>query len=436
MLNVPAVAVFAATIAAVIVRQVRMRGPPAWLLFLAGAFATVVAGALTPAAAGSVIAARLPILLFLLALFLFATALEQAGVLDHVARWLLSMARRVETIPFALFVGLGLLSAFLVNDALVLVGVPLLFALARRRQLPVRPLLLTLAYAVTVGSVLTPLGNPQNLLVASESGLSAPFAVFLRYLAFPTAVNLYLGGLYLRRVYGPELAKSAAAEAVPAPARVRFFPPGPTGPLFSRAPVVWLFPATVLALLVTDATSALEGGPAVPLYAVALGGAILLLLLTPGRSALFARVDWTILVLFAGLFVVVQGAVNGGLLPAFSSILPVPTPGPSPSATGVLLLTGLGGSQLVSNVPWVALEIPALHAAGYAGGTPVAWVALAAGSTLAGNLTLLGAASNLIVVEQAERAGIRIGLREFVRHGAPLTAISVAVVFVSLSLGL
>ena len=195
-------------------------------------------------------------------------------------------------------------------------------------------------------------------------------------------------------------------------------------------------PVTMVALVTVDVTASVTGGVDVPLYAVALGGAVAVLLLTPGRSERFARVDWGILILFASLFGVVTGAIAGGLLSEFQTILPVPGPGDRLSAIGAILLTSLGGSQLVSNVPWVALQIPLLRSLGYGASTPWAWMALAAGSTLAGNLTLLGAASNLIVVQQSERAGVRIGLGRFAKIGLPLTAITVLVLFAFLAVGL
>ena len=103
---------------------------------------------------------------------------------------------------------------------------------------------------------------------------------------------------------------------------------------------------------------------------------------------------------------------------------------------GSVLALSVAGSQLVSNVPWVALQIPVLQAAGHGPATPVIWLARASGSTLAGALTLLGAASKLIIVEQSERAGVRLTPGRFVRVGAPLTAMTVTVVFVCLLVGL
>jgi len=142
------------------------------------------------------------------------------------------------------------------------------------------------------------------------------------------------------------------------------------------------------------------------------------------------------LLVFAGLFVVGGGVGHGGRVQAGESIAPLPGPGHAVEGLATIAATSVAGAQLVSNVPWVALEIPVLTAAGYGSATPVAWVTLAAASTLAGNVTLLGAASNLIVVDLAERSGVRIGLRTFVRDGLPIAAASLAVLFVALLAGL
>ena len=434
-MNLLAAAVLVVTVGAVLSRQLLLRGPPIWLIFLAGAFAMVAVGALSVSGAGTAISDNLPILLFLFSLFIFAAGLEQAGALDHLARWILGRARHPSDLPLVLFVAVGIVSAFVINDALVLVGVPVLFAVARRLQVSAEPLLLTLAFSVTVGSVLTPFGNPQNLLVSLGSGMNAPVATFFRYLLLPTIVNLIVGGLYLRRAFRSQLSATEGTGISVSP-RVPLLPRRGLADLGRRFPALFLFPVTMIIMITVDVTASLTNGVTVPLYAIALGGAIGVLMLTPGRSELFARVDWSIIILFAALFVVVAGAVAGGLLSEIETILPIPGPGQPVAATAAIIATSVGGSRLVSNVPWVALQIPVLHAAGYGVATPWAWVALAAGSTLAGDLTLLGAASNLIVVEQAERAGVRIGLGRFVRLGLPLTALTVVVLFGCLVVGL
>lgn len=433
--NLVALALLLLVFGGVIARQLTGRGPGVWAIFLAGGFLTVATGVLSAGGTEGALASGAPVILFLFALFLFAGALDRAGALDHVARWIVGRARRAEDLPVVLFVGFGIVSAFLVNDALVLLGVPLLISVAQRLRTDPKPLLLVLAFSVTIGSTLTPFGNPQNLLISIDSGLRDPIAAFLRYLLVPTAINLTLGAWYLRRRFGPGLRSSQTdlnriRASVPP-----LFPEGGWRERLARWPVLWVFPGTMLVMITLDVTSALIGGPAVPIWETAGAGAVVLLLVSPGRTRILDRVDWTILLLFAGLFVVVEGAVAGGVLTAVEGILPIPGPGHPAGALAAILGTSFVAPQLVSNVPWVALQIPLLSGLGYGGSTPVPWMALAAASTLAGNVTLLGAASNLIVANQAEKVGISFRLGPFVRYGLPLAAMTFAVVFVCLFLG-
>lgn len=428
-----ATALVLAVFGTVLARQLAGSGPPLYLVFLGGGLAFVALGVLSPGGAEQAIAAELPVLVFLFSLFVFAAALERSGALEHLARWVVGRAKRPEDLPFVIFVGFGLLSAFLVNDALVLLGVPILFSVARTLRSEVRPLLLTLAYAVTVGSVLTPIGNPQNLLIASASGLPTPIATFLRYLLLPTVINLLVGGLYVRHRFGRSLAPPLGAREPPHTSPL--IPSGDWLPRLHRNPVLWVFPGTILVLFTTDLTAAITGGPTVPLYAITAGGAMLTLALGGGRSRALEDVDWSILLLFVGLFVVVAGAVSGGVVGELQSTLPIPPPGDPGTSAASAVLSSLLGAQLFSNVPWVTLEIPVLHGLGYSSGTPIAWIALAAGSTLAGNVTLLGAASNLIVVRQAEKLGVRLPLGAFVRDGLPISAFTILIVLAFLWIG-
>jgi Na+/H+ antiporter NhaD/arsenite permease-like protein len=133
---------------------------------------------------------------------------------------------------------------------------------------------------------------------------------------------------------------------------------------------------------------------------------------------------------------VVAGAVHGGVIASLDRVFPVPGPDHPTTALFAVVGTSIGASQIVSNVPWVALQIPVLTGLGYSAGTPVIWMALAAGSTLAGNVTLLGAASNLIVVDSAGKLGVKIRLSEFMRYGVPLAVITIGVLLVCLAFGL
>lgn len=430
-----AILVFGAVFGAVLVRQMLGRGPGVWAILLIGALVTVATGVLTLGGAAGAVDAALPILLFLLALFVFAQAFQESGALDHMGRWLVAKARRPSDLPMVLFVGIALVSAVVVNDALVLVAVPLLIGVAARMRVDPKPLLLVTAFAVTVGSTLTPFGNPQNLLVAVAAGFASPVTTFLEYLALPTAINIVLGGWFLRRVYRrsmPPDDERFRALRSPSP---RFFPPADGGRRWREQPVLWIFPGTLLLLVTVDLVSAVTHGPAVPAWQIALPGAGLLLVLSPSRRRVVTGVNWRVLLLFVGLFVVVEGAVVGGIVGGLEAVLPIPGPG-HPVAVLSIAGTTLVASQAISNVPWVGLQIPVLTGLGYSAATPVAWMALAGASTLAGNLTFVGAASNLILVEAAEQHGVRIRLSEFVRVGAPLAALTVAVLVGCLLLGL
>ena len=243
---------------------------------------TVAVGILSVGGAEASLTASAPTLIFLLSLFLFAGALDGAGALDHLARWILSRPRKPTDLPFDLFVGIGIVSAVMVNDALVVIGVPLLIGVASRLRSDPKPLLLILAFAVTVGSTLTPFGNPQNLLVAVASGVASPVSTFLRYLAIPTAINLLLGGWYVRWAYGSKL-RSAEPSTPPSGERISLIPEHGWARRLRTYPVLVIFPGTMVVLVTLDITSALTHGPQVPVWETALAGAVLLLLVSPSR---------------------------------------------------------------------------------------------------------------------------------------------------------
>jgi Na+/H+ antiporter NhaD/arsenite permease-like protein len=434
--NLLELGLFVVLLAAVIGRQVTGRGPPLWSLFAAGGFLTIVVGILTVPAAEGALASAFPTIAFLFALFLFAGGLQNAGAIDHLAHWLLARARRPQDLPFVLFLGFGLASAVMVNDALVVIGVSVLITVATRLRSDPKPLLYVMAFSVTVGSTLTPFGNPQNLLVAVASGVPSPTETFLRYLGLPTAINLLLGAYYCRWVYGRKLAGVAPDAATGGLAAPPLFPERGWRRRLTEHPVLWIFPGVILLLITLDVVAAATHGPTVPAWETALAGALLLLLLTPTRNRALQWVNWPILVLFAGLFVVVAGAVAGGVVGGIERLLPIPPPGHTGGALLAIAGTSFGATQVVSNVPWVALQIPVLTGLGYGASTPIVWMALAGASTLAGNVTLLGAASNLLVADGAQRHGIHIGLVDFARHALPIAAFTIAVLVACLWVGL
>ena len=152
---------------------------------------------------------------------------------------------------------------------------------------------------------------------------------------------------------------------------------------------------------------------------IALAGALPVLLASPRRGAILRRLDWPTLLFFAAMFVLTASVWQTGFFQDALARLGLDLTG-----TGATLGVGVLLSQLVSNVPLVALYLPLLQ---HAGVSEAGLLALAAGSTLAGNLLILGAASNVIIVEAADRRGTHVSFAEFARVGIPLTLLQVAI---------
>lgn len=298
----------------------------------------------------------------------------------------------------AMTIGLsGFLSAFLVNDVVCVAMTPLVLNLCRRLKRPPLPYLIGLATASNVGSVATITGNPQNIIIGSLSGIS--YLRFCARLAPIALAGLVLNFLIVAFVYRRQLGVTLTA----------------TAPGNFRRPRVHRH-LLVKSVVVTLATVALFFAGQ-PIALVALGAAALLMLDRTRPDKVYRSVDWPLLVMFTGLFVVVHAfevnVVRAWGLDRWAALRQSP----------VVLVSGLSValSNLVSNVPAVLLFKPLIEAIPQ---REQAWLALAMSSTLAGNLTLLGSVANLIVVESARRSGAEIGFFEYLKVGIPLTALS------------
>jgi Na+/H+ antiporter NhaD/arsenite permease-like protein len=377
-----------------------------WQAMLAGALVVLAFGQITPAAALAAI--DVEVMLFLFGMFVLGEALVESGYLYAVAyRWL-SQVRSTDSLVLAVVVASGLASALLMNDTLAIIATPLVLRLAMEHRIKARLLLLALAFGITTGSAMSPVGNPQNLLIAVRGPIEAPFAYFLQLLAVPTLINLLLCYLVLRILFRDEfhripLAHSPVAETDPALARL------------ARAGL-WLIVAGIaLRIALPAAGFTLQ----LPLSLVALLGAAPVVLLSPRRLSVLRAIDWSTLAFFAAMFVLMASVWNSGVLQHWLAV-----PGWNLVDTPMVLGMAVLLSQLISNVPLVALYLPVLqsHAAG-----PETLLALAAGSTIAGNLLILGAASNVIIVQRAERRGATLHFLDFARAGIPLTLLQAVV---------
>ncbi|MBD2311649.1 anion transporter [Desertifilum sp. FACHB-1129] len=325
-------------------------------------------------------------IVFLLSMMVVNANLSYSGFFQLA---LVSLIRLTSS-PFGLLMvltfGSGILSAFFLNDTLALVFTPLTLSLTQALNLNPIPYLLAIASATNLGSVATLSGNPQNILIGSFSQIG--YLEFAQALT-PIALVGLIGQIGLLWLLYPDVRSTQAITELPK-LRYRIFKP-----LFSKtiAIAVGLLIAFTLGF---------------PLGESALTAAALLLItrrVKPER--ILKQVDWNLLVLFSGLFILTQATQRLNLLGIFVPL--------THTAVGLVsVVTVL--SNLISNVPTVLLLQPLIEAE-----DTRSWLLLAASSTLAGNLTLFGAVANLIMVESAAKLGYQLTFWEHLRFGVPLT---------------
>jgi Na+/H+ antiporter NhaD/arsenite permease-like protein len=333
--------------------------------------------------------------------------LRLSGVFGRLAAQGLARLRGPHALLAATVALSGVLSAFLINDVVCLALTPLVLHLARKLRCDPVPHLIALATAANIGSAGTITGNPQNIYIGSHSGI--PYLRFAARLLPVAALGLVLNFLAIVALFRARLSTAEAKDEADAPEPER--KPSP------RGAQVWLQRKSVsvaLAALVLFFTG-------LPLEVIALGAAAVLLLGRVRPEKVYRKIDWGLLLMFAGLFVVVHAfrvhVVPGWGVEGWTWLLERPV--------DLLSIVSAGLSNVVSNVPAVLLMEPVLQA------IPVparesAWLALAMSSTFAGNLTVLGSVANLIVVEQARREGIAVSFWEYSKVGVPITVLTLA----------
>ncbi len=395
-----------AVFALIAVRQVGTLRLAIWQIMLGGALAALLSGSIGPRRALASI--DLDVMVFLFGMFVVGEAMVESRYLHHLGDRLFRNARSASAlIAYVLFL-MAFFSAILMNDTVAIIGAPLMLSFAAKYNIRPKLLLLTLCFAITLGSAASPIGNPQNLLIALHGHIANPFVTFFKYLAVPTAVNLVIAFLVLRLSFRREF---HAVRLLHPPEDVRDRP---------LAGLCRLSLAVILVMVALKVGSVFLGlDPGLKLTHIALAAAAPLLVLSPGRFSILRNVDWRTLVFFASMFVLMASVWDSGLIQRLAA-------GWSGAGShGSILALSVLLSQLLSNVPFVALYLPVLDAAG---GTAADLMALAAGSTIAGNLLILGAASNIIVIQNSEKKGGEgISFLDFARVGVPLTIANAAV---------
>jgi Na+/H+ antiporter NhaD/arsenite permease-like protein len=387
------------------IRQVGSLKLQIWQIMLFGALCVALLGQISPEEA--VRAVNLDVMIFLAGMFIIGEAMQESGYLLHLSNSIFQRAKNLDQLLLLILFGIGFLSALLMNDTLAIIGTPIVLYFARAQNISPKLLLLTLAVAVTTGSALSPIGNPQNLLIAVDGELANPFLVFIQYLFLPTVVNLLLAYLLLRFLFKDQFLKR--------PLEIRQEQIADTT-LASLAKISFIL---LIVLIFAKIAAVLLGiGAEFRLTYIALISALPILLFSSRRLEVVRKIDWPTLVFFAAMFILMESVWKSGIFQSAMSSSQV-----SLTSVPAILVISVLFSQLISNVPFVALCLPLM-----VNPSNQELMALAAGSTIAGNLFILGAASNVIIIQTAERSGEEtLTFLEFARVGVPLTALNIIV---------
>jgi Na+/H+ antiporter NhaD/arsenite permease-like protein len=328
-------------------------------------------------------------------------------------------------------------SALLDNVTTVIFVTPMAIGMARRLAVPAPAFLLPMVMASNIGGSATLIGDPPNIMIGS--GADIPFMEFIYNLAVPCTIMMIWTQAFAERRYRRELASARDLGAAPA-ARI----PSIENPLLLR----WLA-GIGFAVLLGFVTQRLTGMPvAVPATIGAVAALLVqdVLYLRAQRPSAHERIhgvlrvterdiEWPTLAFFGGLFIVVGGAVQTGLIGSIAGGLEWAIDhgrtslGLSPAVTllfAAVVVVWVSGflSAIIDNIPFVAVAIPivAQLSGRLEGDTSVLWWALALGACLGGNGTAIGASANVTTIGLAEREGIRITFGDFSRFGARVTA--------------
>lgn len=354
-------------------------------------------------------------LILLLGMMIVVAHLRYAGFFTMINRLVVVRANRPFTLLIFIVAVAGVLSAFLVNDAVCLVLTPLVIGLVTQLELSPQPYLIAVAMASNIGSVATITGNPQNMIIGSLSRI--PYIAFAAALAPVAALGLVLVIGAIAIAYWPQFfpGKKLHNEATPSTSGL-----GGSSDSSEIEESAQNRPLIYKSLVVLAGTIVAFFCGVTPSLAAIVAAAILLIIGRVGSEDIYRKVDWTLLLMFAGLFVVVAGMEHTLLSPrVVDAIL-----GLQLDRTPILATVTAVLSNLVSNVPAVLVLKPfvaSLH------DPQRAWLAVAMASTLAGNFTLLGSVANLIVVQLARADGITISFWDYFKIGAPLTIVTIVI---------
>ncbi len=379
---------------------------------------------------------------FLFGMFSIMSALDKSGVLQSFAIRMISKSKNSPSTLLAIFIiGMGLLSAFLVNDTVAILGVVIIaFVIRQIKRLNPQVLLIGLAFGISIGSTMTPIGNPQNLLISLQSGIDVPLTKFLIVLGPPTIISLLVTTILLKFYFKNKLLLSDVEEeeqqqqiqssvnTLDSTTLKNHVERIIKDTKYAKISIFALF-ITIIGFILTEILLYLRIAN-IELSLIALLGAGILYTLSKQRKEILLSIDYRTLIFFISMFIFTSGLWYSGTISNLIQAFPNPNPNDVFQSSVIITLSSLGLSQLLSNVPFVSLYNYIMIDNGFTETNVDQWMMLAASSTIAGNLTILGAASNIIIIQTAESKGIRpFTFWEFFKIGIIITSISSIIFF-------
>jgi Na+/H+ antiporter NhaD/arsenite permease-like protein len=336
----------------------------------------------------------------LLGMMIIIATLQLDGFFSLIAEKAVSISKTPARLLVIIVFVTGISSAFLVNDAVVLLFTPVVITICCASGLNPVPYLVAEILSSNVGSAMTITGNPQNMLIGINSSIS--YARFLLHLLPVSMLGMLVIIWVVKLFYPVDFKKGVKIAKNTQKFEYQYTSMKFSIPIFVGV-IIMFFMSNIIHL-------------SIPV--IALAGASLILILGRIRpSKIIKNVDWVLLLFFASLFIVVEGAVKAGIMEGVLT-----SKGLSDNVGGIALLHGISlvMSQLVSNVPYTIMMLPVMKPLS----NDTLWLTLASASTLAGNATIIGAMANLIVIESARGFNIQIKFWEFFKVGIVTTLLT------------
>lgn len=393
----------------IIFRRIGSVQIPMWVSMTIGAVAVLLLGQISVSDAYAAVSWE--VILFLFGMFIVGAAVDLSGILKFYAHKHFHRFPSAKSFLFAFIFFTGFLSALLMNDTVAIVFAPFSIWCACRFAIPPKTLLFALAASVTTGCLLSPIGAPQNLLIATTA-FGGSFVPFFVYMLIPTILSLAALYFYLSKSL-PKTEEDAECGSDLSSCPVPDIHADDSLLKLTKMSITFVLIAVLAGILFSVA------GQSFPLVLIAFAGALPLILFSGRRIDLLKKTDWSTLLFFISMFILIESVNTTGFFQHY-------IPESFGTSIPVLYSTSLILSQFISNVPYVSLALPILENISAA---PIFYITLLAGSTLAGNLTIFGAASNVIIIQNAEKSGETLTFLEFLKFGFPIVLIQ-SVIFI------